>query len=102
MRIICISPEFSEYQEGAENKQINLIKITKYEEKIDISLESKCPVLFSNERVNIRLLCQEFNVDELVQEKLLEIDNLFSPHIYKKERLKVDRNYFFYKREGKS
>jgi len=92
MEIVCISPKFTEYQRGAERKQINLIHITQYKNKT-IRLETKYPELlagdrsdkFEDEEVNIENLCQELNTNERTKEKLLKIDNLVSPYIAKKK-----------------
>lgn len=100
VKAICISPVFGEYQEGAENEQIVLVKITKYENEGHsfIRLESKYFGFPSDEKVKLEVYCQQSETNEWVREKLKEIDNLVSNN-YKKEKIWTEGIHFVYKRE---
>lgn len=104
VKAICISPVFGEYQEGAENEQIVLVKITKYENGVHsfIRLESKYFGFPSDEKVKLEVYCQQLETNDWVKEKLKEIDNLVSGHTYKKEKIPgawAEERYIVYERE---
>jgi len=57
-------------------------KETSFDKMLDACLNT--PPLKKSEEVNIETLCQELNANELVKEKMLFIDSLFSPHVDKR------------------
>jgi hypothetical protein len=57
-------------------------KETGFDKMLDACLNT--PPLKKSEEVNIETLCQELNANELVKEKVLFIDSLFSPHVDKR------------------
>ncbi|KLL02939.1 MAG: hypothetical protein MRECE_36c005 [Mycoplasmataceae bacterium CE_OT135] len=106
MKIICISPEFTNFQQGAEDKKrISLVKITKYQNGT-FQLESKDAELFKKKKKTIEKpndlekLLDSLKANEWVRKKVLSINELMA-NLFG-ESLKwnvVWKNYILYKRE---